>query len=117
MVHQMHEKVECSTASFEPRADGWEYEGDQRHVELTVQALILTKSNTASTPGEHPKDEEEGSAPLDEDKVSGYRQLAARANHKAEDRADIQQAVKEVCRGMASSTGCHWKQMKRLGGI
>ena len=68
-----------------------------------VQALNLTKSNPTSTPGEDPQKEEE-SVLLDKDKVSGYRQLVARANYMAQERADIQCAVKEVCRGMASPT-------------
>ena len=48
-------------------------------------------------------------------KESGYGQLVVRANKKAEDKADIQYAVKEVCRGMASPTGDHWRQVKRFG--
>ena len=53
--------------------------------------------------------------PLNKDTVSGYRQLVARTNSMAQDTADIQYAVKEVCRGMVSPTRGHWRQVKRLG--
>lgn len=43
-----------------------------------------------------------------------YRQLAARANYLALDRADIQFAVKEICRGMAAPTVGDKKKLKRL---
>ena len=58
-----------------------------------------------STFGEDPKKEkeEEESVPLNKDTVSGYRQLVARTNSVAQDRADSQYAVKEVCRGMCGS--------------
>ena len=44
-----------------------------------------------------------------------YRALAARANYLAPDRADIQYAVKEICRGMANPTRGDWRKLKRLG--
>ena len=43
-----------------------------------------------------------------------FRQLAARANNMAMDRADIQFAVKEMCRSMANPTIGSWRQLKRL---
>ena len=44
-----------------------------------------------------------------------FRALAARANYLAADRADIQFAVKELCRGMAVPTRGGWRKIKRLG--
>ena len=44
-----------------------------------------------------------------------FRALAARANYLAADRADIQFAVKELCRGMAKPTRGDWRKIKRLG--
>ena len=40
--------------------------------------------------------------------------MAARANYLAADRADIQYAVKECCRGMATPQVRHWDMLKRL---
>ena len=70
-----------------------------------VQSLNLEKSKPVTTPGEDQKkekEEEEESVLLDVARASGYRQIAARANCMAQDRADTQIAVKEVCRGMAN---------------
>ena len=82
---------------------GWEYEGDQRHAELTVKALNLENAKSVSTPGEDQKAEREETdlELLDPFKASEYRQLAARTNFMTLDRADTQYAVKEICRGLA----------------
>ena len=40
--------------------------------------------------------------------------MAARANYLCTDRADIQYAVKECCRGMATPEVRHWNMLKRL---
>ena len=46
-----------------------------------------------------------------------FRQLAARANNMAMDRADIQFAVKEMCRSMANPTTGSWRQLKKVSEI
>ena len=96
---------------------GWECEGDQRHSDLLVKVLMLEDANTVSTRGEDPKKEREReeSQLLEGDKIIAYRQLAARANYMAQDRPDIQFAVKELCRRMAMPTVGAGKQLKRLG--
>ena len=76
------------------------------HAELIVQSLNLEKSKPVTTPGEDL---------LDVARAVGYMQIAARANYMAQDRADTQFAVKEVCRGMTNPTMGHWRQLKRLG--
>ena len=43
-----------------------------------------------------------------------YRACAARANFLAQDRADIQYATKEVCRGMAKPTQADMVKLKRV---
>ena len=57
---------------------------------------------------------EEESRLLEENKATMFRQLAARANYMAMDRADIQFAVKEICRSMANPTIGSWRQLNRL---
>ena len=52
---------------------------------------------------------------LEPKQAKEYRALAARANYLATDRADIQYAVKEICRGMANPTRGDWRKLKRLG--
>ena len=96
---------------------GWEYEADQRHADIIAQELGLSKARATRTAGE---DEpswkmEEGDRPLDKHMVTKFRALAARANYLAADRLDIQYAVKECCRGMASPEHRHWDRLKRIG--
>ena len=85
---------------------GWEYEADQRHGELVVRGMGMENAKAVKSPGEDQKpwEEEENGVPLDSRSATSYRALAARVNYLAQDRADIQYAAKEVCRGMATPT-------------
>ncbi len=58
--------------------------------------------------------EDESSPLLNAQDASMYRALAARANYLAQDRADIQFAVKEIARRMATPRVDDWLLMKRL---
>ena len=97
--------------------DGWEYEADQRHVDLLIDGLSLSQAKGAATPGEEEKkwEEEENREELTGEAVRQYRGFAARLNYLAADRPDLAYAVKEVCRGMAKPTRGHWKKLKRVG--
>ncbi len=95
---------------------GWEYEADRRHAELIVKAMNLEQAKEVATPGEDEKSWriEEEKEELPKNQVTEYRALAARANYLSADRADIQYAVKEICRGMAKPTVGDRRKLKRL---
>ena len=94
--------------------DGIEYEADQRHAELIVRQLGLSKSsNSVGTPSA--KDDNCDEAPLDPQDATVYRAIAARANYLSQDRADLGFAVKELCRRMSNPRKCDWDKLKRLG--
>ena len=90
--------------------NGWEYEADQRHADLIISELGLSSAKSTKTPGEEEPTwkMQDGEEPLDRSLTTKYRALAARANYLALDRLDIQYAVKECCRGMASPEKRHW---------
>jgi hypothetical protein len=96
--------------------EGLEYEADQRHAEIIMKELGLTKeSKGLSTPGvqegkEEVRDEQGGEV---DEKM--YRAMAARANYSAQDRVDIQFAAKEVSRFMSKPEISDWRKVKRLG--
>jgi len=75
--------------------DGWEYEPDLRHAELIVKELQLEEANAVSTPGEDEKrwEEEENEEPLENEKATRFRKIAARANYLAADRPDIMHSI------------------------
>merc|ERR1711911_187427 len=96
--------------------EGIEYEADQRHAEIIVKALGLgEESKGVVTPGHKreakPEDERE-LAPKD---ATAYRASVARGNYLAQDRTDIQFAVKELSRSMSAPTEGDWMSLKRLG--
>ena len=95
---------------------GWEYECDQRHVEVLVEELGLRDAKSLSSPGvegEKPIEVVE-SPPLGPEKASHFRALVARGNYIAVDRADAQYAVKELCRDMSAPTEESWIALIRL---
>ena len=97
--------------------NGWEYEADQRHAEIIVEELKLQDAKAVGAPGEEePKWEiEENEMEMEESDATRYRRLAARANFLANDRSDIQYAVKESCRRMAKPVKGDWKRIKKVG--
>lgn len=94
----------------------WEYEADPRHAELIIEDLQLQSAKGVQTPGEEEKpwEHDELSEALPPAEATQYRALAARANYLAQDRADLQFAAKEICRGMSQPTKGHQKRLKRL---
>ena len=97
--------------------DGWEYEADQRHAEIIVEAMKLGDAKSVSTPGgdeEKDWETEENAEELNAEDSTRFRAIAARANYLALDRADLQYAVKEVCRAMAKPTVGAKKKLKRV---
>jgi hypothetical protein len=96
---------------------GWEYEPDQRHVEIIVDMLGLKEAKPVETPTEDLKkwEEEENDVELESSKATKFRSIAARCNYLAADRPDLMFAVKEVCREMSSPTVGAWKKLKRIG--
>ena len=99
---------------------GWEYECDQRHAEIILEELDLTKCKPVGTTGvedtlkRSTEDEAHGAIPLSPAMATQYRGLTARANYMAQDRAEIQYAVKELCRTMSAPNNDSWSKLQRL---
>ena len=96
--------------------EGWEYEADQRHAELIIKEMNLSEAKGVKGPAEDEKDWEraDNEILMPARDASAFRGLAARANYLALDRADIQYAAKELCRGVAQPTRGHMKKLRRL---
>ena len=93
---------------------GIKYEADLRHVETVVDKLVGLNCKPVSTPGTSEYQEHENTY-LEAKQATEYRALAARCNFLAQDRPDLQFAVKEVCRGMANPTEEDLHRLKRIG--
>ena len=107
--------------------EGLELEADPRHAEIVMRDLDVSGSKVCKTPGakteprkqskdssEEEAAEEEGEAMEPKD-ATKYRAVVARLNYMAADRPDLQFAVKEVARHMASPHTGHWHALKRIG--
>ena len=96
-------------------AQGIQYEADPRHAEIIIRELGLLGSKGVSTPGvKHSGVLEEGE-PLSRQDSTKFRALVARANYLAQDRVDIQFAVKELTRRMSAPDSEDLVALKRLG--
>ena len=96
---------------------GWEYETDQRHVDLIIQETGAASMGTLSHPGGEKKvfEKEAASKVLVGAEATRFRAVAARANYLSVDRPDIQYSAKEVCRRMAKPVEGDWQKLTRLG--
>merc|ERR1711873_342837 len=68
----------------------------------------------AVTPGVKREEEAGDDLEMSPHESTEYRSIVARANYLAQDRSDIQYAVKELCRNMSCPTRGDWKVLKRL---
>ena len=96
---------------------GWEYECDQRHVEVIIEELDLLTAKPVVTPGTDEVTSDEPSVDsqlLEPARATSYRALAARANYISVDSADCQYAIKELCRVMSAPTEESWLKLKRV---
>ena len=101
--------------------DGIQYEPDQRHAEILIREMgLLPSSKSVITPGVKVKAESssstaQGSNPSGDSNATSFRRLTARANYLAQDRSDIQFAVKELCSKMSNPNANDEIALKRLG--
>jgi len=94
---------------------GIEYEADPKHAQQVIEEMGLSKESRAvDSPIEKEVVSEEGEVKLDKVEAKRFRGVAATLNYLAADRPDIQYAVKEICRGMASPSVKHLKMLKRI---
>ena len=94
---------------------GWEYEGDQRHAELVVGAMDFFKSeHSHHTRRRCEEGEGGGESAVGGEQGHNVQAVSRPRKLMAMDRADIQFAVKEICRSMANPTIGSWRQLKRL---
>ena len=108
------------------------YEADQRHAEILIRELGLENSRPVATPGCREEVAKASAVEVDKNgflktaesseeplltpvEASKFRGLAARANYLAQDRPEVQYAVKEVARRMATPRRSDWGLLKRLG--
>ena len=82
-----------------------------------IQETGAAGMGSLSHPGGEKRVEEEEVVPqeLVGAEATRFRAIAARANALAADRADIQYAVKEICRRMAKPVAGDWQKLVRLG--
>ena len=93
--------------------EGIEYEAGQRHAELIIRELEMESARSMSTPGtidRQPEDDDEKE--LTGKEATKYRRLVARLNYIAQDRPDIQYAVKKLATSMSKPTNRNWQELK-----
>ena len=83
---------------------------------LLLVIATLGKSKAIRTPGEKREFEDREDSPdLTYEDAFRFRAIVARGNYLAQDRTDVQYAVKELSRRMSTPKGYDWASAKRLG--
>ena len=97
------------------KPDGIHYAADPRHVEILVKELGLNGKEHITAPGaKTPQVPEEENPHLDPKAATRFRTFIARCKCVAQEKPDVQCAVKEVARGMAIPRK---EDMDRLVGV
>ena len=97
------------------RADFVEVQADAKHQRLILECFGLdASSNALASPSVKVDVDRAGDGELEKGEATNFRAIAARANYLAADRADLQYAVKEACRGMATPLASDVSKMKRI---
>ena len=99
---------------LEWRKSGITYEADPRHVEIVLNDLDMKNCATVGTPGVELKVDPDNDPALDATWSSKYRQITARCNFLAQDRCDIQYAVKVLAKAMSAPKASDLERLKRL---
>ena len=96
-------------------ANGIEYEGDQRHVEIAQKSIQLPdKGKGVVTPADKSQLKGDVSQPLTRRGKRQFRGLVARMDYLGQDRSDIQFALKECSTAMSNPGTIDMAKMKRL---
>ena len=85
-------------------------------MERFIREFVIEGAKPVATPGVKASHEQiETDTPIDPDKVSHFRGLAARCNYLSQNRPDCQFSAKEICRFMSDPTKLGVEALKRLG--
>ena len=123
-TERMGEPEDQKQMKFLNRVITWEkggirYEADPRHAEIVVKALGLENGKAVVTPGvsiEGVRDTDDKTNPLMKGaQATEYRAVTARLNFLAQDRPDLQYAVKELSRNMSAPRIKDHEALKRVG--
>ena len=94
---------------------GIEYEPDQRHADLVIQELGLTRGKPVNTPILTENVDKFNETPLPAGEAQRYRSIAARLNFLAQGRPDLQFASRTVAKHMAAPMVGSMELLKRIG--
>ena len=96
--------------------EGIEYEADDKHRKIVLDYFGFNdKSKALSVNGDKTEKEEVWEKEeLGREEAKSFRGLAARLNYLGQDCPDLQFAIKQCAKEMASPTYGSWKRMKRV---
>ena len=96
--------------------EGIRYIPDGKHAEKVIQELGLEEAKGVGKPmADDISSDSSYDYALSMSEARLFRSLAARCNYMAQDRPDLQVAVKGVCKSMSSPSAADWAKLKRIG--
>ena len=113
-LSKVGDKIQILGRTVERTKLGYRIITSKRYIDQSLKDMDMEKCNPVSTPGLQVTEKELATEEQLPEVLAGLsRRVTGRLLCVAGHRPDVQQAVKELARGMSSATNIHWAQLKR----
>ena len=113
-LSKVGDKIQILGRTVERTRLGYRIITSRRYTDQSLKDMDMEKCNPVSTPGLQVTEKDLATEERLPEVLAGlYRWVTGRLLHVAGQRPDVQQAVKELVRGMSSPTNIHWARLKR----
>ena len=114
-LSKVGDKIQILGRTVERTRLGYRFVTSRRYIDQSLKDTDMEKCNPVSTPGLQVSEKDLATEEQLPEVLTGlYRRVTGRLLCVAGQRPDVQQAVKELARGMSSPTNIHWARLKRV---
>ena len=114
-LSKVGDKIQILGRTVERTRLGYRIITSRRYIDQSLKDMDMEKCNPVSTPGLQVTAKDLATEEQLPELLAGlYRRVRSRLLNVAGQRPDVQQAVKELARGMSSPTNSHWARLKRV---
>ena len=114
-LSKVGDKIQTLGRTVERTRLGYRLITSKRYIDQSLKDMDMEKCNPVSTPGLQVTEKDLATEEQLPEVLAGlYRRVMGRLLYVAGQRPDVQQAVKELARGMSSPTNIHWARLKRV---
>ena len=113
-LNKVGDKIQILGRTVERTRVGYRIITSRRYINQSLKDMDIEKCNPMSTPSLQVTEKDLATEEQLPEVLAGlYRRVTGRLLYVAGQRADVQQAVKMLARGVSSPTNIHWARLKR----